>query len=90
MVEIDRAMRSAPGATTLREIPMATERETWPSEHHPGVGRPAQWAFIGEQGYYDIPLGLLRGQDTGNFLAADRLLDADWRASSTFVGLSPY
>ncbi|MFD8817366.1 FAD-dependent oxidoreductase [Streptomyces sp. NPDC059627] len=56
---------------------------TWPPEYHPGAGRPAQWAFIGGTGSYDIPLGLLQSQNTDNLFAAGRLLDADQQASAS-------
>lgn len=56
---------------------------TWPSEYHPGSGRPSEWAFVGGKGYYDIPLGLLRSLDTENLFAAGRVLDADDHASAS-------
>jgi hypothetical protein len=56
---------------------------TWPSEYHPGSGRPSEWAFVGGKGYYDIPLGLLRSLDTENLFAAGRVLDADHHASAS-------
>jgi len=49
----------------------------WPIEYHPGVGVPAEWKFIGGDGYYGIPLRTLHSADTANLFTAGRLVDGD-------------
>jgi hypothetical protein len=47
----------------------------WPIESHPGPGIPAEWKYIGEPGYYGIPLDVLRSRNTLNLFAGGRTVD---------------
>ncbi|MBX9390837.1 FAD-dependent oxidoreductase [Streptomonospora nanhaiensis] len=49
----------------------------WPVEYHPGPGLPAEWHFIKDDGYYEIPFGAVCSADTANLFAAGRCMDAD-------------
>jgi hypothetical protein len=55
----------------------------WPIEYHPGPGIPSEWKFIGEPGYYDIPLDVLRSRDTLNLFGAGRTVDGDRGAGAS-------
>jgi hypothetical protein len=55
----------------------------WPVEYHPGPGIPSQWRFIGDPGYYGIPLDVLRSRNTTNLFAAGRVLDGDRGAGAS-------
>jgi hypothetical protein len=55
----------------------------WPIEYHPGPGLPSTWKFIGDPGYYGIPLDVLRSRDTHNLLAAGRTVDGDLGAGAS-------
>ncbi|MGW1742992.1 FAD-dependent oxidoreductase [Nocardia sp. NPDC001965] len=55
----------------------------WPMEYHPGPGIPSTWKFIGDPGFYPIPLDSLRSVGTGNLYAAGRTLDGDRQAGAS-------
>ncbi|GLY65022.1 FAD-dependent oxidoreductase [Amycolatopsis taiwanensis] len=55
----------------------------WPVEDHPGPGLPAEWKFIGDPGYYGIPLDVLRSRNTPNLFAGGRTVDGDRRAGAS-------
>ncbi len=55
----------------------------WPIEYHPGAGIPSEWRFIGEPGYYGIPLDVLRSRNTTNLFAAGRVVDGDRGAGAS-------
>lgn len=55
----------------------------WPMEYHPGPGRPATWKFIGEPGYFGIPLPCLQSASHTNLYAAGRTLDGDRHAGAS-------
>jgi hypothetical protein len=55
----------------------------WPMEYHPGPGIPSTWKFIGDPGFYPIPLGCLRSVGTDNLYAAGRTLDGDRQAGAS-------
>ncbi|MER7010238.1 FAD-dependent oxidoreductase [Saccharopolyspora sp. NPDC000359] len=55
----------------------------WPIESHPGPGLPAEWKYIGEPGYYGIPLDVLRSRNTPNLFAAGRTVDGDAGAGAS-------
>ncbi|MGP4020670.1 FAD-dependent oxidoreductase [Saccharopolyspora sp. 5N708] len=55
----------------------------WPIEYHPGPGIPSEWKFIGDPGYYGIPLGVLHSRNTANLFAAGRTVDADRGAGAS-------
>ncbi|MFJ8815776.1 FAD-dependent oxidoreductase [Amycolatopsis thermoflava] len=55
----------------------------WPIEYHPGVGVPSEWRFIGEPGYYGIPLGVLWSRNTPNLFCAGRTVDGDRGAGAS-------
>lgn len=55
----------------------------WPIEYHPGPGLGSDWKFIGDPGYYGIPLDVLRSCDTANLFAAGRTVDGDRGAGAS-------
>ncbi|PBC53512.1 FAD-dependent oxidoreductase [Rhodococcus sp. ACPA1] len=55
----------------------------WPMEYHPGAGIPSTWKFIGDPGYYPIPLGCLQSVNRSNLYAAGRTLDGDRQAGAS-------
>ncbi|KQY32143.1 MULTISPECIES: FAD-dependent oxidoreductase [Nocardia] len=55
----------------------------WPIEYHPGAGVLPQWEFIDDDGFYDIPFGVLQSIDTVNLFAAGRVVDADRLAGAS-------
>ncbi|MEU4314052.1 FAD-dependent oxidoreductase [Nocardia sp. NPDC024068] len=55
----------------------------WPMEYHPGPGIPSTWKFIGDPGFYPIPLDCLRSVSTSNLYAAGRTLDGDRQAGAS-------
>ncbi|MGW2587895.1 FAD-dependent oxidoreductase [Streptomyces virginiae] len=55
----------------------------WPMEYHPGPDLPAQWTFIGDPGYYPIPLDTIRSSNTDNLFAAGRTVDGDRGAGAS-------
>ncbi|MGW0179326.1 FAD-dependent oxidoreductase [Nocardia sp. NPDC003345] len=67
--------------------PGSTERAVaigaWPMEYHPGPGIPSTWKFIGDPGFYPIPLDCLRSIGTANLFAAGRTLDGDRQAGAS-------
>lgn len=67
--------------------PAGTERAVaigaWPMEYHPGPGIPSTWKFIGDPGFYPIPLDCLRSIGTANLFAAGRTLDGDRQAGAS-------
>lgn len=55
----------------------------WPMEYHPGPGLPAQWRFVGDPGYYGIPLACLWSATHENLFVGGRAIDGDvWAGSS--------
>jgi hypothetical protein len=64
----------------------AVALDAWPMEYHPGPGLPSAWTFIGDPGYYGIPLDILRSRDTHNLLAAGRTVDGD-RGTGASLGV---
>jgi len=64
-------------------MPDAIAVGAWPVEYHPGVGQPAEWAFIGGKGSYGIPLDALRSVTYDNLFTAGRSMDGDRRAGSS-------
>jgi hypothetical protein len=69
----------------LRPRPLddAVALGAWPMEYHPGPDLPSTWKFIGDPGYYGIPLDVLRSRDTHNLLAAGRTVDGDRGAGAS-------
>ncbi|NUS95303.1 MAG: FAD-dependent oxidoreductase, partial [Nocardia sp.] len=67
--------------------PVSTENAVaigaWPMEYHPGPGIPSTWKFIGDPGFYPIPLDCLRSVATDNLYAAGRTLDGDRQAGAS-------
>lgn len=55
----------------------------WPIESHPGPGLPLEWKYLGEPGYYGIPLDVLRSRNTPNLFAAGRTVDGDRGAGAS-------
>jgi hypothetical protein len=55
----------------------------WPMEYHPGPGIPSTWKFIGDPGFYPIPLDCLRSTNRTNLYAAGRTLDGDRYAGAS-------
>lgn len=55
----------------------------WPIESHPGPGLPLEWKYIGDPGYYGIPLDVLRSRNTDNLFAAGRAVDGDRGAGAS-------
>ncbi|MEV6233103.1 FAD-dependent oxidoreductase [Saccharopolyspora shandongensis] len=55
----------------------------WPIEYHPGPGIPSEWRFIGDPGFYGIPLDVLHSRDTPNLFAAGRTVDGDRGAGAS-------
>src|SRR5882757_5543839 len=55
----------------------------WPIEIHPGPGIPSTWNFIGDPGFYPIPLDFLRSVNRANLYAAGRTLDGDRGAGAS-------
>jgi hypothetical protein len=55
----------------------------WPMECHPGPGIPSTWKFIGDPGFYPIPLDSLRSVNRANLYAAGRTLDGDRGAGAS-------
>jgi hypothetical protein len=55
----------------------------WPMECHPGPGIPSTWRFIGDPGFYPIPLDSLRSVNRANLYAAGRTLDGDRGAGAS-------
>lgn len=55
----------------------------WPMEYHPGPGNPSTWKFIGDPGFYPIPLDCLRSINRSNLYAAGRTLDGDRQAGAS-------
>ncbi|MEV5540024.1 FAD-dependent oxidoreductase [Saccharopolyspora shandongensis] len=55
----------------------------WPIEYHPGPGIPSEWKFIGDPGFYGIPLDVLHSRDTPNLFAAGRTVDGDRGAGAS-------
>ncbi|MCI2422417.1 FAD-dependent oxidoreductase [Saccharopolyspora sp. K220] len=55
----------------------------WPIEYHPAPGIPSEWKFIGDPGYYGIPLDVLHSRDTANLFAAGRTVDGDRGAGAS-------
>jgi hypothetical protein len=55
----------------------------WPIEYHPGPGIPSEWKFVGEPGYYGIPLDVLHSRDTPNLFGAGRTVDGDHGAGAS-------
>ena len=55
----------------------------WPIEYHPGPGVPSEWRFIGEPGYYGIPLDVLWSRNTPNLFCAGRTVDGDRGAGAS-------
>jgi hypothetical protein len=55
----------------------------WPMEHHPGPGIPSTWKYIGDPGFYPIPLACLRSVNRANLYAAGRTLDGDRGAGAS-------
>lgn len=49
----------------------------WPSEYHPGAGRPSQWQHIGDDGAYGLTLDNLRSVDAPNLFGAGRVLGGE-------------
>lgn len=55
----------------------------WPMEYHPGPGIPSTWKFIGNPGYFGIPLPCLQAATRSNLYAAGRTLDGDRQAGAS-------
>jgi hypothetical protein len=55
----------------------------WPIESHPGPGLPLEWRYIGDPGYYGIPLGVLHSRNTPNLFAGGRTVDGDRGAGAS-------
>ncbi len=55
----------------------------WPMEYHPGPGIPSEWKFIGDPGYYGIPLDTLRSINRRNLFAGGRTVDGDRGAGAS-------
>jgi hypothetical protein len=55
----------------------------WPIESHPGPGMPLEWKYIGDPGFYGIPLGVLHSHDTPNLFAGGRTVDGDRGAGAS-------
>jgi hypothetical protein len=55
----------------------------WPIESHPGPGLPVEWNYIGDPGYYGVPLDVLRSRNTPNLLAGGRTVDGDRGAGAS-------
>jgi hypothetical protein len=55
----------------------------WPIESHPGPGLPVEWKYLGDPGYYGIPLDVLRSRNTPNLFAAGRTTDGDRGAGAS-------
>ncbi|MEY9862652.1 hypothetical protein ABH935_008300 [Catenulispora sp. GAS73] len=55
----------------------------WPMESHPGPGTPVEWIYLGEPGYYGIPLDVLCSRNTPNLFAAGRTVDGDRGAGAS-------
>jgi hypothetical protein len=66
-----------------RPVDDAVAVGAWPMEYHPGPDVPSTWKFIGDPGYYGIPLDVLRSRDTPNLLAAGRTVDGDRGAGAS-------
>ncbi|MFE7445125.1 FAD-dependent oxidoreductase [Streptomyces chartreusis] len=65
---------------TLRDgitTPDTVALGAWPSEFHPGTGKPSQWVGIGGDRTFGITLDNLRSADTTNLFAAGRVLGGD-------------
>lgn len=72
--------------TSLREgrvTAQAVALAAWPSEYHPGIGLPSQWAPIGGDGAYEIAVDNLRGADTDNLFGGGRVLGGGRRAGAS-------
>jgi hypothetical protein len=86
-----RESRHLCGRHQLTEQEVLTPRPTgdavaigaWPIEYHPGPGIPSEWRFIGDPGYYGIPLDVLRSRNTDNLFAAGRTVDGDRGAGAS-------
>jgi hypothetical protein len=86
-----RESRHLCGRYQLTEQEVLTPRPTgdavavgaWPMEYHPGPGIPSEWRFIGDPGYYGIPLDALRSRNTDNLFAAGRTVDGDRGAGAS-------
>ncbi|WP_262706256.1 MULTISPECIES: FAD-dependent oxidoreductase [Streptomyces] len=80
-----RQSRHLAARTPLRDDTLRngiTEPETialgaWPSEFHPGTGKPSEWVGIGGDRVFGITLDNLRSADTANLFAAGRVLGGD-------------
>ncbi|MTD57019.1 FAD-dependent oxidoreductase [Amycolatopsis pithecellobii] len=55
----------------------------WPSEYHPGSGKPPEWAAIGGDGVFGITLDNLRSAGTTNLFAAGRVLGGERVAAAS-------
>ncbi len=55
----------------------------WPIESHPGPGLPLEWTYIGDPGFYGIPLDVLRSRNTPNLFAGGRAVDGDRGAGAS-------
>lgn len=49
----------------------------WPSEYHPGVGKPSVWQPVGGSGAFGIALDSLRSEGTPALFGAGRVLTGD-------------
>jgi hypothetical protein len=49
----------------------------WPSEYHPGSGKPSQWAAIGGKKVFGITLDNIRSANTPNLFGAGRVLGGE-------------
>ena len=57
--------------------PDTIARGAWPCEMHTDINRMADYLWVKDDGYYDIPLRCLKSRSTANLWGAGRLVSAD-------------
>ena len=57
--------------------PDTVARGAWPCEMHTDINRMADYLWVKDDGYYDIPLRCLKSRSTANLWGAGRLVSAD-------------
>lgn len=57
--------------------PDGVARGSWPCEMHTDINKIAQYLWVKDDGYYDIPLRCLKSRSTANLWGAGRLVSAD-------------
>ena len=55
----------------------------WPSEYHPGSGKPSQWAAIGGKRVFGITLDNIRSVNTANLFGAGRVIGGERVAAAS-------